>query len=154
MDWKVQLSQQDPGVWEHSYRAHVLQGNIADEVWIETWLEQRMTMPSKQYSIFNSALPIIEAQWLETHLLVEANAEGKERLVNVQIFGQNPYQPDFQATIPVANHERRFYSIGNPFIDEPNYRLWEELLFAKLLSAALYEEKGLDFLINRWRNYL
>ena len=67
------------------------------------------------------------------------------------MFQSNPYHPDFWEIVQVSEEEWRFPSIGNPYIDEPIYKVWEKILFAKLLNIALEEHKGLDFLIERSR---
>ncbi len=151
IDWREQLVKEDPGAWEESYRQQVLAGATTDEEWWYTWLWHRMILPEEKHSLFNTEKPIIQAQWMGTKIVVQPNCEGKTRLVMVQIFGDNPYHPDFEYHAAVSEEERRFPSIGNPFIDEPNYKQWEKLLLVKLLNSVLDDQKGLTFIIDRYR---
>lgn len=151
MDWREPLGQEDPAWWEESYRKQVLTGTITDEEWWCTWLSHRLTLPSESYSLFNVEKPVIQVNWMGTGVVVQPNSEGKDRLVTMQVFGDNPYHPDFEYDAVVSAEERRFPSVGNPFIDEPNYKQWERWLFAKLLHVILEEQKGLLFLVERYR---
>ena len=152
MDWSAPLAQDDPTIWEESYQKHVLHGTVDDGDWVNQWLWSRMTLPEQPYSLFNTPLPIVEAKCFETDVVVHAIARGKDRLVELQVFGSNPYQPDFHGIAEVAPEERRFPSVGNPFIDEPNYKLWERWLLAKLLNEILEAQEGRAFLIDRFRS--
>lgn len=151
MDWREYLKQTNPASWEDSYRKHVLTGVIGDEEWWYTWLWHRLMLPGKQYSLFNAEQPVIQAEWIGTVIEVQTNYEGKQRFVIMRIFGDNPYHPDMEYYAEVTKEEQRFPSVGNPFIDEPNYRQWEQWLLAKLFHHILDHQKGLSFLIDRYR---
>lgn len=151
MDWREFLAQANPASWEESYRKHVLTGVIGDAEWWYMWLWNRLVLPNEQYSLFNTKEPIIRVEWIGTMIEVKASYEGKNRLVLMRVFGDNPYHPDIEYEAQVTPEERRFPSVGNPFIDEPNYRQWEEWLLVKLFHNILEQQKGLSFLIDRYR---
>ena len=67
------------------------------------------------------------------------------------MFENNPYHPDFCEMAQVEEHEWRFPAIGNPYLDEPMYKKWEKILFAKLFNRVFNDLKGLDLLIEHSR---
>lgn len=133
--------------WEMAHLHFVVSGKVSIDEWLWHWLVNRIQWPSSDYSIFRNDTVIIDVAMFGVHLQVETGNFNKRRFLIVKMFTGNPYHPDFQERIDIAEHEWRFSSIGNPFIDEPNYIVWEQLVFAKLLNEGMDKRKGLDLLI-------
>jgi len=133
--------------WEMAHLHFVVNGRVGIDEWIWSWLYHRIQWTSEDYSVFRNETVLIDVAMFGVHLQVETGNFNKRRFVVVKMFEGNPYHPEFQERIDIEEHEWRFSSIGNPFIDQPNYTLWEQLVFAKLLNRAMEERKGLDLLI-------
>ena len=114
-----------------------MNGNISIDEWIWTWLNNRIKWPSADYSIFKNDTIIIDVEMFRVRLVVETGNFNKRRFIIGKIFTDNPYHPTFQERVDIAEHEWRFSSVGNPFIDEPNYLIWEQLVFAKLFNIIM-----------------
>ncbi|BDS13971.1 hypothetical protein [Aureispira anguillae] len=137
--------------WEVAFRDYVQSGKVAIDDWLWKWLWFRIQWPSEDYSLFYNENTLIKAELFEVAIVVTVGDTNKRRYVQVSFFKENPYHPEFEELVQVEEQEWRFSSIGNPYIDEPNYKQWERLLFCKLINKALEERKGLDFLIEQVR---
>ncbi len=147
-----QLSQNNPSAWEHSLKETVYKDLLAINDWLNCWLLCRINWPNTDYSLFYSGTVIIESSLLGTHIQLKSGDKHKRRFLKLILYKDNPYHPDFEATAEIAAHEWRFPSIGNPYIDEPNYKKWEQLVFAKLFHQLLQEHHGMDFFIESIKN--
>ncbi len=152
MEWREQLAGTDPAVWEESFRTAVQQEAVAIDDWLWTWLWERIDwQEGASHSLFKSGNVLLDASIFKVRVLVEVGHKAKYRYIHVRLFEGNPYHPDFEEWLEVSQAEWRFPSFGNPYLDEPNYKYWEGMLFCKLLNQVLEEQKGLDFLIERSR---
>lgn len=151
MELEELLQKEDPAHWEAAFRDHVQQGAIPVDVFLWQWLWNRIVWSNDDYSLFYNKEPLVKANIFGITVTIRVGDEKKRRYVEVSLFESNPYHPDFEEIVVVGEHEWRFSSIGNPYLDEPNYKFWEKALFCKLVNIALEERKGLDFLIERSR---
>lgn len=142
------LKVKDPSLWEESYRAHVQSGRVAIDNWVLWLLWYQIDWPGVEYSVFYQGV-ITQIKLMDIHINVNIGHEEKMRFVELTVYSQNEYHPDFQHKQLVSEETWRFPSIGNPTIDKPNYRWWEEYLFCKLYSLILFEFGGLDHLIEQ-----
>lgn len=147
-DW---LSDEKLESWEQSYRDYVLSNKLGIDDWIWQWLWFRIKWPSEEYSLFYKENVLIYAGLFDVTVEVRVGDIDKRRYVQLNIYKTNPYHPDVEVLAQVDESEWRFSSVGNPFIDDENYKNWEKLLFCKLLNRTLEEAKGLDFLIEHFR---
>lgn len=151
MNLEESLQQKDPAYWEAAFRDFVQNGSVAIDDFLWQWLWNRITWSNEDYSLFYNKEPLLKANLFGVTITITVGDENKRRFVEVSLFESNPYHPDFEEIVAVKKHAARFSSIGNPYIDEPNYQFWEKALFCKLVNTALEERKGLDFLIERSR---
>ena len=151
MNLEESLQQKDPAYWEAAFRDFVQNGSVAIDDFLWQWLWNRITWSNGDYSLFYNKEPLLKANLFGVTVTITVGDENKRRFVEVSLFESNPYHPDFEEIVAVKKYEARFSSIGNPYIDEPNYQFWEKALFCKLVNTALEERKGLDFLIERSR---
>lgn len=151
MELQKLLADNNPASWEIAFRDFVQSSRIAIDDWLWQWLWCRIKWPNKDYSLFYHENILVEAELLGLTVLVKVGDNKQRRYVQVSLFKNNPYHPDFDELIQVSEKAWRFSSIGNPYLDEPNYRWWEKMLFCKLLNIGLEERKGLDFLIEQLR---
>jgi len=151
MELEALLKKEDPAYWEEAFRDFVQKGIVAIDDFLWQWLWNRITWANKDYSLFYNKKPLVKANLFGVTITIMVGDENKRRFVEVSLFESNSYHPDFEEIVAVGKHEWRFSSIGNPYLDEPNYQFWEQALFCKLVNIALEERKGLDFLIERSR---
>lgn len=151
MELEELLQKEDPAHWEAAFRDFVQHGTTPVDDFLWQWLWSRITWTNDDYSLFYNKEPLLKANIFEVTITITVGYENKRRFIEVSLFESNPYHPDFEEIVAVGKHEWRFSSIGNPYIDEPNYKFWEQALFCKLVNIALEERKGLDFLIERSR---
>lgn len=151
MELEEILQKEDPAYWEAAFRDFVQNGTVSIDDFLWQWLWYRVTWSNGDYSLFYNKKPLLKANLFGVSITITVGDENKRRFVEVSLFESNPYHPDFEEIVAVEKHESRFSSIGNPYIDEPNYKFWEQALFCKLVNIALEERKGLDFLIERSR---
>ncbi|MFT5647209.1 MAG: hypothetical protein ACI976_001898 [Aureispira sp.] len=151
MNLEKSLQQENPAYWEAAFRDFVQNGSVAIDDFLWQWFWNRITWSNGAYSLFYNKEPLLKANLFGVTITITVGDENKRRFVEVSLFESNPYHPDFEEIVAVKKHESRFSSIGNPYIDEPNYQFWEKALFCKLVNTALEERKGLDFLIERSR---
>lgn len=144
-----QLSQNNPEIWQQSFEQFVKNGNTTVEDWLWQWLWCRMDWPDTTYSLFQANNLLLFAPIFGVNVRIEVGENNKRRLVLVKLFESNPYHPDFEELVQVEEHEWRFPAVGNPYIDEPNYKQWEVQLFCKLVYTAFGERGGMDFLVKR-----
>jgi len=151
MELEELLKKENPAHWEAAFRDFVQNGNVAIDDFLWQWLWNRIAWTNDDYSLFYNKEPLLKANIFGVTITITVGDEKKKRFVEVSLFESNPYHPDFEEIVVVGEHEWRFSSIGNPYLDEPNYKFWEQALFCKLVNIALEERKGLDFLIERSR---
>lgn len=151
MELEKLLQKDDPAHWEVAFRDYVQQGSTSIDKFLWQWLWNRIAWSNDDYSLFYNKEPLVKANIFGVTLTITVGDENKRRYVEVSLFESNPYHPDFEEIVVVGDHEWRFSSIGNPYLDEPNYKFWEKALFCKLVNIALEERKGFDFLIERSR---
>ncbi len=151
MELEELLQKEDPAHWEVAFRDYVQSGKVAIDNFLWQWLWERVTWSEEAYSLFYNNAPLVKANIFGITVTITVGDQNKRRFVNVSLFESNPYHPDFEEFVIVDDKEWRFSSIGNPYIDEPNYKFWEKALFCKLVNVAFEERKGLDFLIERSR---
>lgn len=151
MELEEILQKEDPAYWEAAFRDFVQNGSVSIDDFLWQWLWYRVTWSNGDYSLFYNKKPLLKANLFGVSITITVGDENKRRFIEVSLFENNPYHPDFEEIVAVEQHESRFSSIGNPYIDEPNYKFWEQALFCKLVNIALEERKGLDFLIERSR---
>lgn len=144
-----QLSKNSPAIWEQSFEQFVKNGQVAIEDWLWEWLWYRIIWPETTYSLFHAENMLVAAPIFGLNVLINVGDNNKRRFISVKIFEHNPYHPDFGELVQVEEHEWRFPAIGNPYIDEPNYKEWEKQLFCKLVYTAFGERGGLDFLAKK-----
>lgn len=144
------MSSKDPASWEQAYLDLVESGKVGIDEWILSWLWHRVEWPGKDYSIFRGA-DFIVTSILRVNIVIRAGFKQKIRHAEVIIYTSNREQPDFYEFNAVGDDEWRFPSIGNPYLDEINYRWWEQYLLCKLIAEILIEKKGLDMLIESVR---
>ncbi|CAA6829103.1 MAG: Unknown protein [uncultured Aureispira sp.] len=151
MNLEELLQKEDPAYWEAAFRDFVQNGTVAIDDFLWQWLWNRITWSNGDYSLFYTKEPLLKASLFGVTITITVGYENKRRFVEVSLFESNPYHPDFEEIVAVKKHAARFPSIGNPYLDGPNYTFWEQALFCKLVNIALEERKGLDFLIERSR---
>jgi hypothetical protein len=151
MELEELLQKEDPAYWEAAFRDFVQNGSVPIDVFIWQWLWYRVTWSNGDYSLFYNKEPLLKANLFGLSISITVGDENKRRFIEMSMFESNPYHPDFEEIVAVKKHAARFSSIGNPYLDEPNYKFWEQALFCKLVNIALEERKGLDFLIERSR---
>lgn len=151
MNLEELLQKEDPAYWEAAFRDFVQNGTVAIDDFLWQWLWNRITWSNGDYSLFYNKEPLLKASLFGVTITITVGDENKRRFVEVSLFESNPYHPDFEEIVAVKKHAARFSSIGNPYLDGPNYTFWEQALFCKLVNIALEERKGLDFLIERSR---
>ncbi|MCP4438103.1 MAG: hypothetical protein GY810_04095 [Aureispira sp.] len=142
------LKVKDPGQWESSYREHVQRGEVAIDDWVWWWLWHQINWPGKDFSVFHQGV-ITEIKLMDINIRLVLGHENKMRFVELIVYSQNEYHPDFHHKQLVDPEQWRFPSIGNPAVDKPNYRWWEEYLFCKLYSQILIDHNGLDHIIEQ-----
>jgi len=150
-DLEQLLADNDPSLWELALQDFVRKGKIAIDEFLWKWLWNRVTWPDPEYSIFYNKRQLVNTKFFGTSIEIFTGEKDKRRFAEIRMFESNPYHPDFEEVVFVSENAWRFYSVGNPFIDEPNYEWWEKMLFCKLLNQAFEDRKGLDFLIERSR---
>ena len=143
------LKDKDPSSWEIAYRDYVQNGRAAIDDFLWSWIWYRIEWPEVDYSLFNKDNVYIKCNFLGINILVHTGDDNQRRFVRIAMYESNPYHPDFETIEQVSEEAWRFESIGNPFIDRPNYKWWEQMLFCKLLRQGLDDRKGLDFLIEQ-----
>jgi hypothetical protein len=141
----------DPSSWEVGFRDFVQSGKVAVDNFLWSWIWHRIDWPEVDYSLFHNENIYIKSAFLGINVLVKTGDNKHRRFVHVALFESNPYHPDFEEVVQVEETQWRFPSIGNPFIDQPNYKWWEKMLFCKLLHQALADRGGMDFLIEQIR---
>jgi hypothetical protein len=147
------LSSSKPELWEQAYLSYVAQGKVSIDEWVLDWLWYRIQMPdTKEYSIFTPQ-NIIYANLMGIQVGLIVYHQSKERFVELQLFKSGDFHPYFEFANKADAQNNRFESVGNPIIDTPNYRWWEEYLFFKLTSEILFEHKGLDAIIEGVRRH-
>jgi hypothetical protein len=141
------LASDDQGLWEQAYLNYVAAGKVAVDEWILEWLKNRIKLPaSKDYSLFSPNELINEAlMGVKIKLIVFSKV--KDRILRLEVYRSGDYHPYYEISHSPDALNSRFESIGNPIIDTPNYRCWEEYLFYKLFSEILFDEGGLDAII-------
>ncbi|MCH2023726.1 MAG: hypothetical protein MK207_14720 [Saprospiraceae bacterium] len=147
MELNQLLIDNNPVSWELAFQDFVKAGTVSVDDWFWEWLYLRITWPDEDFSLFCKGNIIVKTQIFGINLLIETGDNNKRRFVQVTMYENNPYHPDFFEIAQVSELEWRFPSSGNPFLDEPKYRLWEKYLFSKLLNYVFIDKKGLDFLI-------
>lgn len=141
------LASEDQANWEEAYLKYVNRGQLGIDDLVLDWLWHRIQFPeSKEYSIFSPHL-MVDAALVNVQLKLGSFHQDKVRYVRMEVFNQGSLHPDFEVTAVPESQDKRFPSVGNPFIDEPNYRWWEEYLFFKLTAKALHDLGGLDAII-------
>lgn len=151
MELEELLQKENPAHWEAAYRDFVQNGTTPVDDFLWQWIWNRITWTDDDYSLFYNKEPLLKAHLFEVTITITVGHENKRRFIELSMFESNPYHPDFEEIVAVGKHEARFSSIGNPYLDEPNYKFWEQALFCKLVNTAFEERKGLDFLIERSR---
>ncbi|MDC0231169.1 hypothetical protein OAK19_04320 [Aureispira] len=151
MDIDQLLIDNNPASWERAFRDYVKTGNMSVDDWLWQWLYLRIMWPDQDFSLFYKGNILVKTQIFGVNLIVETGDNNKRRFVQVTMYKKNSYHPEFFEVAQVAELEWRFPSSGNPFLDEPKYKIWEKYLFFKLLNYAFIEKKGLDFLIEHSR---
>lgn len=146
-----QLSKEQPSVWEQSLHSTVSKNLISINEWLNCWLLCRIKWPDTDFSLFYSGTKIIDCSLFGIHIQLSSGDKNKIRFLTLTLFKDNPYHPDFETKAEIAAHEWRFPSVGNPYIDEPNYKQWEKMVFAKLFYKLWYVQNGMDFLIENLR---
>ncbi len=137
--------------WEIAFRDYVQSGKVAVDDWLWQWLWCRLNWPDENFSLFYKGNILLDASLFGVNIIIETGDINQRRYVQIKIYEANPYHPDFLELAQVGEWEWRFPSVGNPYLDEPNYKQWEKLLFCKLTNLILEHKKGLDFLIERTR---
>lgn len=145
------LQDNQPASWEIGFQEYVRTGRVAIDDFLWEWLYERIEWPDKEYSIFNKDNIYVQTNFLGVNITIRTGDIRQRRFVHTAMFVSNAYHPDFEVTAQVEENKWRFPSVGNPFIDEPNYRWWEQMLFCKLLRQTFEDHKGLDFLIEHIR---
>ncbi len=148
MDNYLQLIQSDePMHWEESYLSYVTSGQVGIDEWVLDWIANRFCFPeSQEYSIFSPNV-LIDNALLNVRFLVNTRHQGRNRYLYVAILQTGDLHPTFEYLTEPNPENQRFESVGNPLIDTPNYRIWEEYLACSLLAEALFEQKALDAFI-------
>jgi hypothetical protein len=151
MDLEKLLIDSNPASWEVAFRDYVQTGKVSVDDWLWEWLWCRMKWPDERFSLFHKGNVVMQTQLFGVNILIESGDIDKRRYVEVKMYEANAYHPDFMELEQVTEMEWRFPSVGNPYLDEPNYIQWEKMLFCKLGNIIFEEKKGLDFLIERSR---
>ena len=151
MDLEKALKDSNPASWELSFRYFVQEGSLSVADWLWEWLYQRINWPDEAFSIFYKGNVLIESQIFGINVLVETGDNKKRRFLTLTMFENNPYHPDFCEMAQVEEQEWRFPAVGNPYLDEPMYKIWEKILLAKLFNKVFHDLKGLDLLIEHSR---
>lgn len=145
------LQDKENASWEIGFRDYVHTGKVAIDDFLWEWLYERIEWPDEDFSIFSKDNIYVQTNFLGVNIVIRTGDENQRRFVHTAMFVSNAYHPDFEVTAQVTEAEWRFPSVGNPYIDAPNYRWWEQLLFCKLLRRTFEDEQGLDFLIEQIR---
>lgn len=151
MELNKLLKDNNPASWEMAFRDYVESGKTAIDDWIWQWLWARIEWPSTENSLFYHENVLLNATLFGLTIMVQGGDLKKRRYVQITLYKDNPYHPDFSELVQVEEAGWRFASIGNPYIDAPNYEWWEKMLFCELMNTGLEHRKGLDFLIENFR---
>jgi hypothetical protein len=143
------LSDQNPASWEAAFKNFVEHGNTPTDEWLWEWLWFRIKWNDDGFSLFALGNTPVQTRLKGLNIVVTVGDNQKKRYVAVKIYESNPYHPDFDEMVQVSDKEWRFPSVGNPYIDEPMYKIWEKWLFCKLLNIAFEERGGMAFLIEQ-----
>ena len=151
--YKTYLESDDPSMWEQLYMQYVSRGQLSIDDWIMDWMWARMELPeSKDYSIF-SPHKVIDANLIGVKVELSTLHQKKVRYVRLALSQHGSLHPDFEYYHQPDELNKRFESVGNPFIDTPNYRWWEEYLFYGLTSEILFKYGGLDAFVELLRRH-
>ena len=145
------LAQNDSEAWERSLKDTIQEDAFDLEDWIYVWIYHRLQWPDSDFSLFYTNTILMEASIKGLTIRLKSGDTNKRRWLILSIYKDNPYHPDYEEKAQVSPEEWRFPSVGNPYIDEPNFKVWEQMLFAKLFSTLLIKQKGLEFLIENFR---
>ncbi len=147
------IDSNDPGLWEQLYMEFVTKGIVNIDQWILDWMWARTQLPESQdYSIF-SPHKVIDAALVGVKVELMTMHQKKVRYVRLALSQSGSLHPDFEYVHQPDSLNQRFESVGNPFIDTPNYRWWEEYLFFKLSSEILFDHGGLDAFVELLRKH-
>lgn len=148
------LQSNDALAWEQLLRTEVRTGKMNLDDWLRAWLWYRLRWTSEWHSLFRSEPPLMEATLLGLKVVVQGGNVNKRRLLRLMVFDENPYHPDIELEAILGEHEWRFSSIGNPYLDDENYKVWEQLVLCKLMYELLETQKGFDLLMERLQRRL
>lgn len=145
--YKSLLESDDAASWEQAYLTYVTNGKVNIDEYVLDWIMARFQIPeSEEYSIFTPHI-IVDGALLNVRIKIETQYQGKSRFVQVLVWTRGELNPGFECLHEPDAANSRFESIGNPQIDTPNYRKWEEYLLVKLSHEVLFEKGGLDAII-------
>jgi hypothetical protein len=151
--YKTYLESDDPSLWEQLYVEFVSRGRVSIDEWILDWMWERISLPeSEDYSIF-SPNKVIDANLMGVKVELSTLHQKKVRYVRLALSQHGSLHPDFEYFHQPNETNKRFESVGNPFIDTPNYRWWEEYLFFSLTSEILFQHGGLDAFVELLRKH-
>lgn len=153
MNLQEYMASDDAALWEEAYHKFISAGLSGIDEWLLFWLNYRIKLPvSLDYSIFKANEPL-DAVLMGIRTKLSLFHLGKERILRAELYRQGDYHPYFECEKCPDSLNKRFESVGNPMIDKPNYRKWEEFLFYKLLSEILFDENCLDAFIEGIRKH-
>lgn len=147
------IESNDPSLWEQIYMEFVSKGQVSIDEWILDWMWARIQLPeSEDYSIF-SPNKIMEANLMGVKVELSTLHQKKVRYVRLALSQHGSLHPDFECYHQPDEENKRFESVGNPTIDTPNYRWWEEFLFFKLTHEILFDQAGVDAFVELLRRH-
>src|SRR5690606_4950322 len=125
-NYQAWLASDDPALWEQTYLHYVTRGVVSIDEYVLDWLSHRVELPaSKEYSIFSPNV-LVDTALLNVRVKLGTQSQGKTRYVYMMVWTDGELHPGFEYLHEPDEENKRFESIGNPFIDGPNYRIWEE----------------------------
>jgi hypothetical protein len=154
MNFEEHMNSGKAEYWEKAYFEFVCNGSVGIDEWILHWFWNNIKFPkSKEYSIFSPNI-FINSTLLNVKIQLSSFHQGKNRYLKMSCLNNSDYYPFFEFNHSPDEMNNRFESVGNPMIDNINYRSWEEYLVYKLLTEILFENGGMDAIVEGIRRNL
>lgn len=144
MKLEAYILSDNPEIWEKAYYEFVKEGLVGIDEWILLWFWNNIKIAeSRDYSIFSPNIAI-DKNLLSVHIKLGCFHQNKSRFVRICCWSNEEIYPYFDITQEPDKMNMRFESMGNPFIDNVNYRNWEEYLLFKMIAEILIEKGGIN----------